>query len=249
MDAQGLRPDAFEAACRSGARALYCIPTVQNPTGAVLGESRRRDLARIARDHGVLIVEDDVHRLLAEDAPPPVAHFGPEVTCYLLGTAKTLAPGLRTGFIAAPPALVPRIAAAIRATTWMAAPLMAEIVSRWVHDGTAKRMLKRRRDDARARQKLAAAAFRGIPFQAHPTAHHLWLPLPDPWRSETFTEEARRRGVAVTPAQTFLVGRAAVPHAVRVALGAAPDRASLTRGLSVLAETLQGQAEAAAMIV
>jgi len=40
-------------------------------------------------------------------------------------------------------------------------------------------------------------------------AYHLWLPLPDPWRSETFAAEARRRGVAVTPAQTFMVGRSA----------------------------------------
>ena len=249
MDAEGLRADALEAACRSGAKALYCIPTIQNPTGAVMGEERRRDVARIARAHGLLVVEDDVHGLLAEEAPPPLSRFAPETSCYLLSTAKTLAPGLRTGFIAAPAPLVPRIAAAIRATTWMAAPLMAEIVARWIQDGTARRLLKRRREEARARQKLAASVLRGLDRQAHPAAHHLWLSLPDPWRSETFAEAARRRGVLVTPAQTFVVGRAAVPHAVRVAMGAVPDRETLGRGLALLAETLKAPSDAAAMIV
>jgi DNA-binding transcriptional MocR family regulator len=250
MDAQGMRPDAFEEACRSATvRALYCIPTIHNPTGVVMPEARRRELARIARAHDVLIVEDDVHGLLAEDAPPPIAAFAPELGCYLLSTAKTLAPGLRTGFVAAHPTLLPRIAAAIRATTWMAAPLMAEIVARWIGDGTARQVVRLRRDEARARQRLAAAALRGFRVDAHPSAHHLWLHLPEPWRSESFAEEARRHGVAVTPSQSFLVGRAAAPHAVRVCLGAPADRGQLEQGLRTLASLLHAPAEASAMLV
>jgi DNA-binding transcriptional MocR family regulator len=250
MDEQGLLPDAFEAACRGGGvKALYCIPTIQNPTGAVLPEARRREVARIARAHGVLVVEDDVHGLLAPDAPPPIATLAPESVCYLLGTAKTLAPGLRTGFLVAPSALVPRLAAAVRATTWMAAPLMAEVVSRWIADGTARDILKQRRDEARARQRLAAARLKAERFQAHPSAHHLWLSLPEPWRSETFAEEVRRRGVAVAPAQAFIVGRSAAPHAVRVCLGAQPDRSRLERGLGVVADVLRTPAASAVMVV
>src|SRR5262245_39150537 len=250
MDEHGLLPDAFETACQAGGvKALYCIPTIQNPTGAVMPEARRRDVARIARAYGVLIVEDDVHGLLAPDAPPPIASFAPETSCYLLGTAKTLAPDLRTGFLAAPPALVPRLAAAVRATTWMASPLTAEVLSRWIADGTGQQILKQRRDEARSRQRLAAAALRGERLQGHPGAHHVWLHLPEPWRSETFTDEVRRRGVAVTPAQPFVVGRLPVPHAVRVCLGAQPDRARLERGLGVLTEVLRTPASSGVMVV
>ena len=70
MDAHGLRPDAFEDACRAGAaKALYCVPTLQNPTATVMPEARRREIAHIARAHGVLIVEDDVYGLLLDPAP------------------------------------------------------------------------------------------------------------------------------------------------------------------------------------
>jgi len=70
MDAQGLRPEALEAACREGgAKALYLIPTLHNPTTAVMPEERRREIAAIARAHGLAIVEDDVHGLLPRERP------------------------------------------------------------------------------------------------------------------------------------------------------------------------------------
>src|SRR6185295_7435370 len=90
FDEHGLRPDAFEAACRGGAKALYCVPTLHNPTAAVMPEARRREVAAIARAHGVMVVEDDVHGRLHEDPPPPIASFAPEMSVYLTGTAKSV---------------------------------------------------------------------------------------------------------------------------------------------------------------
>ncbi len=251
MDSHGLDPEAFEAACRGpqAPRALYVIPTIHNPTTLVMGEARRREVVRIARAHDVMVIEDDIHRLLAETAPPPLASLAPESVCYLLGTSKTLAPGLRVGFIHAPETLSARIAAGIRATTWMAAPLMAEIVARWLKDGTALRLLKRRREEARARQKLAALALDGFRLDAQPTAHHAWLHLPEPWRAEAFAAQAGRQGVSVTPAQAFQVGRAAAPHCVRLGLGAPRTREELSRGLELLAGVLRAPVEASRMLV
>jgi DNA-binding transcriptional MocR family regulator len=249
MDAQGLRPDALAAACRTGSpRALYCMPTLQNPTTAVMPEARRREIAAIAREHGLLVVEDDVHGHLPEKAPRPLAALLPELAVYLNGTSKSLAPGLRVGFVAAPAAMVTRLAAAIRGTTWMAAPLMAEIASRWIEDGTAEAVLGRRRKEAAARQALAARVLAGARMDAHPAAYHVWLHLDEPWRADAFAAEARRRGVVVTPAGAFAASTAAPranarraeapPQAVRVCLGAARDREELERGLVVLARLL-----------
>jgi DNA-binding transcriptional MocR family regulator len=250
MDSHGLRPEAFAAACRAGApRALYTIPTIQNPTTAVMPESRRRELARIAREHGVLIVEDDVHGPLLENGPPPIARLAPDVTCYLGGTAKALVPGLRISYLLAPPALIARLGAGIRATTWMATPLMAAVAAEWIKDGTAKQLVKRRRDEARARQKLAAALFGARECEANPAGNHVWLHLPEPWRSETLAEAARQRGVLVTPAQAFVVGRATAPHAVRVCLAAARNRAELREGLTRLVQVLDGPADAGLMVM
>jgi DNA-binding transcriptional MocR family regulator len=212
-------------------------------------EARRKEIAAIARAHGVTIVEDDVHGRLHADPPPPLTGFAPEISVYVTGTAKSVAPGLRIGFMLAPRTLVPRIAASIRATTWMAAPLMAEIVSQWIKDGTADQIVKRKRQEAAARQRLAATILGRFHFQSQEAAYHLWLRLPDPWRSETFADEARRRGVAVTPAQSFVVGRAPTPHAVRVCLGAPADRQPLEKGLRILAGILEASPHADIAIV
>jgi DNA-binding transcriptional MocR family regulator len=257
MDEQGLLPDALAAACRTGSpRALYCMPTLQNPTAAVMGDGRRKEIASIAREHGLLVVEDDVHGHLPEKSPRPLAAQLPELAVYLTGTSKSLAPGLRVGFIAAPRALAPRLSAAIRGTTWMAAPLMAEIAARWIGDGTADAVLARKRKETAARNALAARVLDGARYAAHPASFHLWLHLPEPWRADAFAAAARRQGVAITPAAAFAAtaggprprrGAAAVPEAVRVCLGGARDRAGLERALGVLRGLLQASPEPVAL--
>lgn len=250
LDADGLRPDALEAACRtSAARVLYCLPTIHNPTSSVMPERRRREVAEIARTHGLTILEDDIHAHLPEGRPLPLAAFAPERTCYVTGTSKTLAPGLRVGFVFAPEALAERLASAVRATTWGAAPLMAEVVAEWIDDGTADAIVAARRREAAARQELARGVLSGFELQAHPFGYHLWLPLPDPWRAEAFTAHLRRRGVSVTPAEAFVAGRGTAPHAVRLCLGAPRTREELESGLQAVAETLAAEPEAGRAIV
>lgn len=241
MDEQGLRPDAFEAACRASAvKALYCVPTLHNPTTAVMPEARRREIAALARLHGVTIIEDDVHGPLHASPPAPLSSFAPEASFYLRGTGKCLLPGLRIGFILAPAARVARLCAAVRTTTWMAAPLMAEVVATWIRNGDADRVVARQRHEAAARHALAARVLAGQRVDTQAQGYHLWLHLPEPWRSDSFAEQALRRGVRVTPSQTFLIGRGQPPAAVRVCLGAAREPAQLERALGVLADLLDG---------
>jgi DNA-binding transcriptional MocR family regulator len=238
LDAHGVVPESLEAACRrGGVKALYCVPTIQNPTCSVMPVERRRALADIARAHGVTIVEDDVHARLAADAPLPIQTLAPERTVYVTSTSKTLAPGLRVGFVCAPPALVGRVATAIRATTWAAPPLMGEVVAGWIADGTAESLLEERRREAALRQEKARAALGHARYVAHPSSYHLWLELPAGWRSESFSASARRRGVGVTPAESFLIEGTA-PGAVRLCLGGARSRAAVDLGLLRVAETL-----------
>ena len=238
MDDQGIRPDAFEAACRSGARVLYCVPTIQNPTAVTMSAERRGAIAEIARRHGVAVLEDDVHALLPGVRPLPIAAALPELGYYVLGTSKILTPGLRVGFVRAPAHAAARLAAAVRATTWGPVPLTAEIAARWIRDGTAGRLIEGRRRAAALRQALARSALAGTPYQSHPFGYYLWVPLPEPWRGEAFVAEARRRGVAVSSGEAFVVGRGATPHAVRICLGAPRDAATLEQGLRRLGDLL-----------
>jgi DNA-binding transcriptional MocR family regulator len=250
MDGEGLRPDAFEQACRTGSpRALYLVPTLHNPTVATLSEERRKAIAGIARRHGVVIVEDDIHALLPAKRPLPVAALAPELTYYLMSTSKTLAAGLRVGYLLGPSGMFARLADSLRATAWGASPFMAALATDWIRDGTADALVADRRQCARERQERARAAWKGARFAGDPASFYVWLQLPEPWRSDTFAAELRARGLAVTPAETFLVGRGPVPHAVRICLGAAKSEAALERGLQAVAEALASGRERIGAVV
>ncbi len=250
MDEQGLLPEALERACQADeARALYLIPTLQNPTCSIMPEGRRREIAQIADRFGVLIVEDDVHGLLVEEAPAPVSVFAPESSCYIAGTGKSIAPALRVGYLAAPERLVERLDAGVRTTTWMASPLTAEIAALWITQGTVDRIVNGKRALARDRQATVRQALAPFEYVSHPEAIHVWLRLPEPWRSADFVEQARQRGVQVTGAESFAVGREPIPHAVRLGIAAPPSQAALLRGLSILREILEGRSEPCCAVV
>jgi DNA-binding transcriptional MocR family regulator len=250
VDAQGLRPDALEEACRRrNVRALYVIPTLHNPTTAVMPLGRRREIAAIAQRHGVAIIEDDVHGLLPETRPLPLAALAPDRTYFLTSTSKTLAPGLRVAYVLAPAPMVPRLTDSLRATTWAVAPLTAAVASSWITGGTADEILAARRIEARTRQALAREILAGADFDARPEAYYLWLRLPEPWRRDSFTAALLARGVELTPADAFAVGRDPAPHAVRLCIGAARSRDALRRGLARVADVLEGAGEAGTAVV
>jgi DNA-binding transcriptional MocR family regulator len=242
MDPDGPCPDALAAACRkTGARVMYLMPTLQNPTTLTLSARRRMELVETARNHDLWLIEDDVHRLLYPDPPPPLAALAPERTVLIAGTSKMLAGGLRVAYVTGPDAVLARLARSVSATIWMAPPLMAELAARWIEDGTARLVLRRKQEEAARRQRLASAVLSPFRFRTHPRAYHLWLELPEPWRPERLVQEAARRGVSVIGAETFVVPPTPVPAAVRVSLSAAPSLEALAGGLQVLADLL-GQA-------
>jgi len=237
LDGEGIVPEALdEAAARTGARALFCMPTLQNPTAAVASLARRKALAAVAERHDLVVIEDDIYGLLPESRPPPLAALIPDRTLFLTSTAKTLAPGLRTGFARVPAAWRPLYAATLRATIWMATPLTVEITSRWIEDGTADAMVQAQRCAVAERQALAATELAGLPWRSASGASHLWLTLPSPWRAEAFRDALAGRGVLVQPAAVFHVGPGAVPEAVRLCLGGEPDLTRLRQALARVRE-------------
>jgi DNA-binding transcriptional MocR family regulator len=239
LDEHGILPDRFEAACRpGGVRALFCMTNLQNPTGRTMPLARRQQIAAIAEACDVALIEDDVNGFLPADPLPPLAQLAPSHTYYVTGTSKSLAPGLRIGYVVPPPQRLERIAATIRATTWLTSPILAELVTQWIESGEADAIVEWKRSEIAARHALALSIL-GKWLPGGPVSFHLWLPLPEPWRTEAFVAQARSRGVMVTPSEEFMIGRENAPHAVRVCLGATLGRDRLEEGLHRLAVLLQ----------
>jgi len=236
MDAGGIRPEAFEEICRIRApRALYIIPSIDNPTTATLSEDRRRSLISIARRHDVFIIEDDPYSPLRTEAIAPFASLAGDITWHVATLSKCVTPAMRTAYVVAPTtALALRLAGVLRATTLMAPPLMAALASRWIAEGVLDAITAAIRAENVERQKLAAAILQGADFAADPEGHHLWLKLPPHWRAIDFAEQADRSGIAIVPSSTFCVSYNPV-EAVRLSLGVTPDRAALEDGLRLLA--------------
>ena len=234
MDGHGITPDGLEAACRAHKpRALYCMPTLQNPTTRVMPQARRHDIVEVATRHGLTIVEDDVYGFLL-DGQMPLTSLYPHRGYYLTSLSKSLAPGLRVGYLALPSGDRSRFIDALWATTVMAPPPMAELATRWIDNGDADTMVARGREEADARRALAESYLSGLRFEAHPGALQVWVELPPPWRAADFVARAAQQGIKVTASDAFAVGPRSAP-AFRIALGGARTRQDLDRALQTLA--------------
>lgn len=238
MDDDGLVPEALEAACRAHKpRALYCMPNLQNPTTRLMPEARRHQIADVAARHGLMLLEDDVYGFLLDRPPPPIMSHYEHRGYYLTSLSKSLAPGLRVGYLAVPPGDRTRFIDVLWATTVMAPPVMAQMASRWIEDGTAAAMVQGGRVEALARQALAHECLAGIEYESHPGALQAWVYLPAPWRPADFVARAAQRGVVVNASHAFAVGGPVKP-AIRIALGGARSQADLRRGLMILRDLM-----------
>jgi DNA-binding transcriptional MocR family regulator len=210
---------ALEKLCRSRAvRAVYSMPTLHNPLGWVMPLAARERLVAIARQHDLTLIEDAAYAFLVDNPPPALVQLAPERTVYVSGLSKNIATGLRVGFIAAPEPAVPALERIIRATTWNTPGVMTAIACGWLDDGTVGVLEEQKRNDAKARQALAAKLLQGLPTIGHPASYFLWLPLPEDVRADQIVVALMHEQISVTTAEPFSVS-AHVPHAIRLALG------------------------------
>jgi DNA-binding transcriptional MocR family regulator len=251
VDGDGMLPAELERACRRiRPKAVYCIPTIQNPTTATMPPERRHALAEIAHRFQVPVIEDDPYGLLPRTAPAAVASMAAGA-CYVGTLSKVASPGLRTAYLVAPDRhQAARLAGAVRATSLSTAPVMTSLVTAWLHDGTAARLRDAIRVEAVARMAMVRQMLPEGSLRAHPEGLHVWLTLPAHWHRGDFCAHVRRLGVALVPSDAFTVETQATEaartapaaNAVRIAIGTAPDRDALRRALGAVAGAMASDA-------
>lgn len=243
-DAEGLLPEALDEACRREAlKAIYCTPTIQNPTTATMSVARREAVVAVARRHDLPIIEDAAYALYPHVALPALSALAPERVYHIATTAKSLSPGLRLAYIVLPTDVpAGAVVTPLRATTMMGSPLLVSLVTGWIRDGTANAILAGIRAEAVARQALAASILPRELVACHPEGIHIWLSLPSHWPRQEFVNYVRTQGLALVPGDAFVATPGStIPNAVRVALGVAADHGRLGQALKALALALKTQ--------
>ncbi|GHA96393.1 MocR-like ectoine utilization transcription factor EhuR [Modicisalibacter luteus] len=239
IDAEGVVPEALDAACRRfQPRAVCLTPTQLNPTGATMSQARRDAVAAVIARHGVWLIEDDVQALLEPPGLTPLTARLPRQSFHVTSLTKVTVPGLRAGYLSVPHSQLHHTLPRLRATSWMATPLVFELANLWLSDGTVNAMASEQRQLLAERQQLAAHCLHGHEFSARDSSLHVWLALPSAWRAEELQQQAEREGLSITTAQPFMVDQSPPPRRVRLSLGAEAEMARLRWGLETLARLL-----------
>jgi len=246
LDGEGLRMDALAAAlddlARRGIRAkyIYTIPTVQNPTGTIMGEQRRRELLQLAQDHGVPIFEDECYSDLVWDGHRPPALYAMSNAggvIHIGSFSKSIAPALRVGYIVAGWDILSRMLA-LKTDAGSGAleqMVLAEFCQNHFtqHVPALVRGLRAKLEtlmEALAEQFGTAAEFddpKGGIF--------LWVKLPEAVDTQKLAQAALASGIAINPGPEWSTDKAYGKSRLRLCF-ANPSHAAIRQGVAALAE-------------
>lgn len=242
LDGEGMVPEALDAAAEaSQAKILYCVPTMQNPTGAVMSLQRRRALIKVARRRGLTLIEDDAFGSLQAEPAPLLGTLAPEITYSIFGLAKLIAPSLRVAYVVAPDAArAERLSDLMRATMQTVPPLEAALATHLIARGALGSLIEQVRKEAQRRQKLARQLLGVHAPSISEEGLFFWLPLTAPWEASDVTARLRREGVLVAEGRNFAVDATQAPNAIRIATGAVKSsdelKLALQRSQSLLSQ-------------
>ncbi|GAA0690720.1 PLP-dependent aminotransferase family protein [Kitasatospora atroaurantiaca] len=251
VDGEGVRTDLLaDAFAATHARAFVCQPLFQNPTGAVLSATRRREVLRIARAAGAFVIEDDfARRLVHADAPalaPPLAAEDPDgVVVHVRSLTKAASASLRVGAVTAHGPALERMRAVQAVDSFFVPRPLQETALELVGSPAWARHLRELATALEERRRAAVGALRRtLPELLGPQVpyggYHLWLRLPDGTDDGALAAAALRAGVAVTAGRPYFAAEAPAPH-LRLSYACTRSPAQVIDGVERLHRAYEGE--------
>ncbi len=252
VDGEGMIVDAIPPLVGQAGRRpklIYVIPNFQNPGGATLSPARRHRLLELAERYEALILEDDPYGLLHYDAPPPPSLYaldgGRGRVIAVRTFSKILAPGLRAGWIMAPPTVIQAFIAAKQGMDTCTNVLGQRMIAAYLRGGALAAHLARLRVDYRQRRDAMLAALdqqfadvAGARWTRPGGGAFLWLTLPPAVSGDAFAAAALAEGVACVPGSAF-VGPSEPDNALRLCF-THPDEDAIIEGVRRLRRAYDG---------
>lgn len=221
----GIDVEAVAAYLADGARPayLYVIPDAHNPLGVSISPTRRRQLAALARQYQLPIIEDDPygHLFYGDGLTPPLRALDADWVFYLGSFSKILAPALRLGWVVAPPPLLEKLAVVKESSDLESSALTQRAAAAYLDTGAlAAHLAQLRAVYGRRRDTMLAALDAYFPEDARWTEPQagmfIWVTLPEGVDTQALLETAvREEKVAFIPGHAFAVDETAVPLARR----------------------------------
>ena len=245
MDAEGLRADSLQEVCEKGkadgkpVAAVFTMPTLHNPVGCVASLERRLAVVEVAREFGLMVIEDDAYAYLHDDPPVKYARLAPERTFYVRGLSKNFAPVVRTGLMVVPVEYAAATANAVKQGASGVSRVLAGAACAMLADGTMDRLIAAKRVEGARRQAEARELLRGLEVSAGPNAWHLWVSLPEGLSAADIEKRCEEQGVLVSGGNWFAAPGTEVPNAVRLGLGGEVERERALEGVRVFVEVVR----------
>ncbi|MEP7358919.1 MAG: PLP-dependent aminotransferase family protein [Anaerolineales bacterium] len=263
VDDHGLQTDSRHMlrAMAEHPKFMYLLPNFQNPSGVTLPLERRQEVVRLARKHGIPIVEDDPYGQLRYEGThlPPLLKLDLEAEAshpanslergnviYLSTFSKTLAPGLRLGWVIAPAEVITRLVQLKQAADLHTSTFVQQLVFETARSGFLDSHIRGLRAAYRERRDVMLAALAAeMPLGAswtHPAGGlFVWLKLPEGMDCEALLQRALERDVAFVPGTAFFAERAQGERYCRLNFSnTPPDR--IREGIQRLAGVLETKA-------
>jgi GntR family transcriptional regulator/MocR family aminotransferase len=242
LDDKGIDIDALAA---TSARAVVLTPAHQSPTGVVLAPDRRQALIEWAGERDATILEDDYDAEFRYDREPVGALQGlaPERVAAFGTVSKSLAPGLRLGWVACPPGLAEAVADEKRRDDHGSPTLDQLALARLIESGRYDKHLRRMRAVYGQRRKVLVDALRRYAPKVELTGlaagFHAVAKLPDGVDEQHVVTTAAERSIKLYPMSTYRYSGATEPAQIVLGFGNLSD-GEIERGIEVIGDLLSG---------
>jgi DNA-binding transcriptional MocR family regulator len=253
LEDEGLDVDALEESLRrfGPPKLLYTIPTFQNPAGRTLSVERRRRVAELVAEFDLLVYEDDPYGLVRFEGEPLPSLY--ELTgkriVFSSSFSKTIAPGVRVGYLILPERLVKPVEA-LATDTYVSAPIFAQgVLYEFLRGGHFEQNLEGTCRGLRSRRDAMLAALErefpdGSAWSRPDGGYFLWLDLPAGLRAEDLLERATAQDVTFVKGSDFFAGEGG-EEAARLAFSFA-SVAEIENGICTLGQLVRSAAAVAA---
>lgn len=238
-DENGMLPDELENQCRqSDIHGIFLMPSCCNPTTIIISEHRKKELAKVIKKFGLIVIEDDINSFLTTgiitDYKEPIFQLLPEQTIYICSTSKSICSGLRVAYIVFGDMFKEKILKSIFNINVKTSSLDGEIITELILSGKANEITAEKKRLAQSANQIFTEYFPQVPLIGHPLSFYRWLPILEDTNSQQLEANLLTKGIRVFHSDRFLSGSNTSDKFLRISLASTNSLDELRIGLEIL---------------